>query len=241
MMKSEKYRTFMERMFRFIRKATKQEIIDLLGKYIQVTQFNIETYKQLEIVDGISIRESKRNTVHEKIMKMSSFFHQAVVLIDGVASDNDDDIEHDLREWIVEELYPILCQHSFQNNDAVPLYHATVIGNDDRIISYFSSIGTKPRHELTTSIANPEDRDDSIYRFTIDMKMVFTAFNSRVIQLEEWFQRFVDAHPLKHITTADMVQRFAFCLYQMMLCGLIVRSRRKENLFEKAALVWASP
>jgi transposase len=67
--------------------------------------------------------------------------------------------------------------------------------------------------------------------------------DNRIISLNDWFENFTErilTYTNRSATTKELFQRFAFSLYQLMYCGFIIRSRRKQDAFEKAVMVWAA-
>jgi hypothetical protein len=202
---------------------------------------NLSRYQKIQVVRNNGERGDDDITHSEKIMDISFFFDQSVVLIDKVSEDG---IEWDLREWMVEELCKILCGQSFQGHNKTELSSIVFLGNNEQTMSCTSSIHTQPRRDLALAITRSDaNRGNNGDEFTCDVKIAFSVFDSRLIPAEEWFRRFTESLPSekkKGVDTADLVHRFAFCLYQLMFCGLVIRSSRNENVFEKTALVWAS-
>lgn len=220
----EQFRSLLEKILEFVRSSSKKELIQLIGNFVAVTDDFLRTHK---------VSSSSMKCVED----FSYFFDQCIVLIDCA----DNDMEWDLREWIAEKLCMILSFKPFQKVDYNPLSAVFAFGNTKSMTFDNKDINVAPRHELALALSKPIVNDT--IDFTVDVKIAFNAFDSRLISLEEWFSRFSDR--LSHLEkeksdTSEVVQRFAFSLYQLMFCGLVVRSRRRDNLFEKGALVWAS-
>lgn len=230
---SEQYKLLIEKLFEFIRNAPKQEITKLFDIFIQVANDHLSSLNDCQINRDIQPKECDGNITSEKMIHIVSFFDSTIIFLDQVPND----MLWDLREWIVEEICSLLSYRT-----TAPLSGATYYGRLDRIKAFATSISTRPRHDLASALGNPDndEADDLI----LDMQVAFNVFDSRVIQIEEWFRRFTERRILdskeKRDSKAGMLQSFAFCVYQLILCGLVVRSRRVENGFEKAALVWAS-
>lgn len=227
--KSNHYRQVLEKLFDFIRSSSIQDVILFLSKLIEVSQEHI---RRIDI-------DIKQSSITKDVTDVLSFLQSSIILFDKVTKD----FEWDLREWTVEELSKIF---SYQNTNGVggpiqPVSHSVFYGSNERVEYFASSLCTMPRHDIATAIGNPDV--DNVDRLSLDLKVTFNAFDSRVIEVEEWFRRFIENHTGKGIeeeSTSNQLQRFAFCVYQLILCGLVVRSRRSENVFEKAALVWAT-
>ncbi len=229
---SEQYKLLIEKLFEFIRNTSKQEITMLFDIFIQVANDHLSNLNDCRINRCIPPKECDGNITSEKMMHIVSFFDSTTIFLDQVPND----MLWDLREWIVEEICNILSYRT-----TAPLSGATYYGRLDRIKAFTTSISTRPRHDLASALGNPYN--DEADNLILEMQVAFTVFDSRVIQIEEWFRRFAERRipdSKERDSKAEMLQSFAFCVYQLILCGLVVRSRRVENGFEKAALVWAS-
>ena len=225
LIRSDQLRLLLEKILDFVRLASKKELIQLIGNFRDITDDFFHTHKVSS--------SSSMNYVED----FSHFFDQCVVLLDCV----DNDMERDLREWMAENLCMKLSFKPFQKVDYHPLSSVFTFGNPKSMTFNNKNINVAPRHELALALSKPIASDT--IDFTFDVKIAFNVFDSRLILLEEWFRRFSDR--LSHLEKKkpdrfEIVQRFAFSLYQLMFCGLVVRSRRRDNLFEKGALVWAS-
>lgn len=228
MLKGDQFTWLLEKTFSFIRKASRDEIMILFGKFIKVSK---DYSSRINGECGDNVDDTDFSS--DKMAEISSFFGQVVVLVDRISNDN----EWDLREWIVQEFCNIIC---YSGN--APLFSVVFFGNNERTESFTSSLNTRPRRDLASAISNP-NCDNLMDEFMIDAKVAFNVFDSRLIPVEEWFRRFNQCRTTdkkEKVITGDLLQRFAFCVYQFMICGLVVRSRRNENVFEKAALVWAT-
>ena len=233
LVKSGEYKTLLEEIFDYCRKAPKEKIIKLFEKFNEVT--NDHLFKVQNELEG---GDDDDSVISKKMMKISSFFDQSIILINRVT----DDFEWDLREWLVGQLYVIFCDEQFQQGDKeIPFSSAVLFGNSKRTGSFISSLRTVPRRSLASAIVNPNIDSSKADRFILDTKVAFSTFDSRLIAIEEWFKRFHEHCTIdEQVAKTDLVHRFAFCVYQFMLCGLITRSRHNETVFEKTALVWAT-
>lgn len=89
----------------------------------------------------------------------------------------------------------------------------------------------------------PESLD---YDCSLDLSVAFHIIHGRVILMNSWFEQFAKKilrYAEEGVTSKELLQRFAFAVYQLMYFGLIVRSRRNckdDDAFEKAAMVWTS-
>ncbi len=238
LLRSDRFKSICEVTLKNMQSASKQELITLFGSLIDITEsFLAAEDKQEFFVSSTNERKKSQLSSMKGVTDVANFFHQCIVLLDCV----DSDIEWDLRQWIAEKFCTLLFYQLFQRRRS-ELTLSPILsfgfqqsnGIDGKIIN------ATPRRELALTLAKPTRNDIS---FTLDVKIAFNVFNSRIITLEEWFRRFteyltqVEKNSPNAITIR--VQRFAFSLYQLMFCGLVIRSRRKDNVFEKGALVWA--
>ncbi len=239
LLKSDQYKTLLENTFHFIREAPKEDLIELLGSFVDESNVYLSSqYRKLE-VRGLCHEKEDGSSYSKKMMELSYFFNRSIVLIDN----STENVQWDLREWLVEELCLMLWRQPFQGDEKVHLSSVVFFGNRTQVLPCTCSANAKPRRDLAAAIADPPVGESNHYDCALDVKLAFTAFDSRVIAFDEWYRRFTDSLPSSDIdqkneTTSNLVQRFIFCLYQLMFCGLI--SRRNDYIFEKAALVWAS-
>lgn len=236
--RSDQFKLLLEKTMDFIRTTSKSELIRLVGSFIDVTDaFLSANEKRQMFVESVD-RESDVSPM-KQARDILSFFDQCIVLIDCVTND----MEWDLREWIAEKVCLLLCFRQSQGDENSTLSPVIHFGRKESTKFDRNIISVGPRREMAMALSKPTANGLNTLDFTFDVKVAFNVFDSRLISLEEWFGRFSEqlTQVLKdNSNTTVKVERFAFSLYQLMFCGLVVRSRRKDNLFEKGALVWAS-
>eukprot|EP00551_Chaetoceros_affinis_P011536 CAMPEP_0203685734 /NCGR_PEP_ID=MMETSP0090-20130426/48697_1 /ASSEMBLY_ACC=CAM_ASM_001088 /TAXON_ID=426623 /ORGANISM="Chaetoceros affinis, Strain CCMP159" /LENGTH=364 /DNA_ID=CAMNT_0050554939 /DNA_START=751 /DNA_END=1841 /DNA_ORIENTATION=- len=239
LVRSDRYIILLEHTFEFIRKASKKELVELFGIFSERSNAHLSRHNRILEVSGVCREKDDGSSYSRRMMMAQSFFNESIVLIENAT----DDINWDLREWLVEEICTILWRQPFHGENRMPLSSIVCFGNHERVLSYISSVYTKPRRDLASAIADPTFGRGVHDMCASDVRLAFIAFDSRVIAVDEWFRRFIDSLPSsdkdkRNAATDNLMQRFAFCLYQLVFCGLIIRStRRKGNIFEKSALV----
>jgi len=117
------------------------------------------------------------------------------------------------------------------------------------------------RQSLSTShLASGKNDDNYLHdphfnhlskeHLTRDVGIIFQAMDSRVISTIDWFESFThniittskshEASNLSQKTIDTLFKRFVFGVYQLMLCGFVARSKRRDDSFEKIAMVWCT-
>lgn len=128
--------------------------------------------------------------------------------------------------------------------------------------SGLKSLFPKVRRGTARALAFPPDcLPDRNVSTTHDPTIVFQSMTSRVIDIEEWYELFVeeikgstdcqrdgneggsdDSEEKRIKCGGDILwQRFVFAVQELEMCGLVSRSRRRgRNAFEKNVMVWSS-
>lgn len=157
------------------------------------------------------------------------------------AADQEAVIRH-FRESLVETLHGILWNQandwSGSNSFSRLITFGIQDGNDEQ--SFLSSMTVEPRRLVASSISSPYSLNSDR---SFDMSVAFRALDTRVISTNYWFGQFtekVSFYSEDDLSKEELLQRFAFAVYQLMYCGFVVRSHRKTDSFEKGAMVWAS-
>jgi len=98
------------------------------------------------------------------------------------------------------------------------------------------------RRSIAVGLASPPPnlprKNESI---THDPIVAFQSMKCRVVSIDEWYGFFLEVLDKDCSADHDILwQRFTFSVLQLEHCGLVSRSRRRENSFEKTAMVWSS-
>jgi len=198
-----------------------------------------------ENVEGTDAPEEQ---VEDKISEVNEFLRSSICLLAALQAQDgeetiDQDVVHDFRESIVEELHGFLWDNEKEwLNSPFAQFTTFGIAEDDASTStsYLSSLSVELRRSMASAISIPESLDNDC---SFDLSVAFHIMDGRVILSNIWFDQFAEkvlSYADEGVTPHELLQRFAFAVYQLMYCGFIVRSRRKDDAFEKAAMVWAS-
>jgi len=108
------------------------------------------------------------------------------------------------------------------------------------------SLFPQVRRATARALALPSGLPDRTISTTHDPVIVFQSMTTRVIDIEEWYDLFVEDVAGNSTGNAKcrgdvLWQRFVFAVQELEICGLVSRSRRRGgNAFEKNAMVWSS-
>lgn len=249
-----KFKSILDQLFLYIRSAPKGDIIQFVHKLNLFTMKCIsKTINQVLVDNNVSSSSCCSQDVVDEMSNVSFFFDKCIVFMDRVESKQ---LEWDLREWMIEKVHGILLNKNDDDNDddeggigkrSNPLMSIVLLHNDSMSESFASSLHTKPRSDLASAITNPLiqeiDYDNNAFgEYALDMKTALSVFDSRLIQVGEWFRQFFEERfsDMESESNYNLVHRFGFCVYQLMICGIVIKSRRSDSVFEKAVLVWAS-
>jgi len=178
-----------------------------------------------------------------KMRKLVEFLKDSLTLLDTLQNENSvaEDTQLDFRESLVEKLHTIFWDETVNWADEPFSQLSTYgIGKDNDCASYLSSQTVEPRRMIASAISTPESVNDDR---SFDISVAFNLLDARVISSKYWFERFTETisdYSTDTVSTEGLLQRFAFAVYQLMYCGFLVKSRRRDDAFEKAAMVWAS-
>jgi hypothetical protein len=113
--------------------------------------------------------------------------------------------------------------------------------------SFKQSILAQPRRHVTIAL---RERISHLDQSNIgnDVALVYSVFNARIIDVSTWFFRFTneldtvdnEVHDRLLDRSPGLLQRFAFAVYQLVHMGIVSKSRRNDEIFEKNTMVWAS-
>jgi len=204
----------------------------------------LKTFSRFDVQLNSCIKTKK--SVDTRLLRdyLDSLNRSAVLLSEAEALRID--IPHDdgnkeawLRKYIVDEF--ISFRMSFEDSDLLgkcPLTHCYSV-KDLSLISKMS-LQIQPRHLISSAInkctfvilSTPASR---FIDHVADTNIAISVFSCQLIVFDEWFHQFASKVSRK----TDLCERFTFAIYQLILCGFIVRSRRQKHVFEKASSVWS--
>eukprot|EP00979_Chaetoceros_neogracilis_P007989 scaffold1744_cov237-Chaetoceros_neogracile.AAC.1 len=190
---------------------------------------------------GTRILPDESADQNDQISKLSDFLRDSICLLAALLEQDDtnQDILHDFRESLVEGLHGFLWDQKTSDSPFAQFFTFGVAENDDPA-HYLPSLTVEPRRSMASAISMPESLDGDC---SFDLSVAFHIMHGRVILVNTWFEQFTEkvlCYEEEDVATEEILHRFAFAVYQLMHCGFIVRSRRKDDAFEKAAMIWAS-
>lgn len=113
--------------------------------------------------------------------------------------------------------------------------------------SFLQSILAQPRRHVASALR--ENLCASNVELANYVRIAFSVMNVRVIDLATWFARFAngihdDGKMEKPIndseTNLNLIRSFTFAVYQLIHMGIVSKSRRSDDIYEKLAMVWVS-
>jgi len=167
-------------------------------------------------------------------------------------------IEKRLRESLVSVFDPFFGKLSMvEQNNGVSLSEVSILRYQRNYNCPASSLkvslfSEEPRRMVAASITSfgyLEGTGTSVANgkeLISDVGIVYRALNTRIVAAVDWFEMFVDAVSFDVICLPEegndndiLQRRFEFAVYQLIFCGLVSRSRRKD-CFEKSTMTWCS-
>jgi hypothetical protein len=226
--RSIQYSDFLEKIYNEIRKKPIESFLSFVALWLEDIQ-SVNT--QFQKPHCISIFFPFVNTTMRQQSSLSSlikFVERSLVLLQSLEEQNSS--AWDFREDFISELHSLVWKEDFDFNSS--LRHLFCVDHkvDDK---FGSSSYPKPRTEIASAIADSTGILSDVYA-------AFYVFDVRVISTDGWFQRFVEEVANGELIE-QLLQRFALAVYQLLLCGYVVRSQRRDDAFEKAAMALATP
>lgn len=224
--KSLHFSRFLDALYFEIRNMPKDRLLFILAKWLQETKYSIRKFLKHRVSSFFSDINTSESQ-YSQGSKFEQFLERSLVLLKRLEQK---DINWDFREEFVSELHTFVWEAGFKSSD--PLSH--LFFYDYRgPNNYFGSL-TSPnlRNDVVVSIYNSSG-------VISDVKAASHILDTRVISTDEWFQKFIEEVANGEVVE-DLLPRFALAVYQLLFCGFVIRSRRRENTFEKAALAWAT-
>ncbi|GFH52894.1 predicted protein [Chaetoceros tenuissimus] len=151
---------------------------------------------------------------------------------------------HDLRESLIEGLHKSFWRGQKERNsrsDNFLSFSFYKLNDNPLVTTYLTSEKIQLRRNIAGSISLPKSLDDDQ---AFDLCLVFKTMDSRIKSINEWFEEYIErvfsyVSEGDSIDKQDLIHRFTFALYQLIYTGFLVKSRRRDNACEKAAMCWA--
>ena len=228
-----------EYVYSKIRDAPLSQLIDLVLSWI--ANVNVHCKANSLTFVGNHLRNGDiiltKNSSNLSLVKFCNVLKQLLVVITAVQDGQvlTPEMHHDFREHIVATLHPFIW--AINTKAKCPLSIADYfICKIERI--HFS---VEPRRMIASSILMPPEGKSKLDALSQDTGVLAICFETRFVSLDSLYQMFIDAsNPDADADDGVMMKRFALAAYQMIYCGFITRSRRREDSFEKVAMAWTS-
>lgn len=263
---SRKYALFLEMVYNSIREWPVQDLLNVLSRsyrlaYTSYRQSSLSANvhgTNMKYTDDKSKHQDKYKSYiidsettnqdeirHEKAKDFARVLRTSICLSRELQLQPQEiqtlDILWDFRESLVEQLHAFFWEsdnREWLRSPLLPFMSCRVVENDSR----FSTSPTDIEHRahVARAISKPSCLEDDR---AFDLSVVFHVMDTRMISLKCWFEQFSErilSYTDGSATSKELFQRFAFAVYQLIFCGYVVRSRRKLDGFEKAAMVWAA-
>lgn len=220
-----------------IRDAPFSKLIDLVLSWIANIKFHCRASSLTFVGNhlrngGIILIENSSNP---SLNELSFILKQLLVVMTAVLDGQMlmPEMQHDFREYFVATLHPFIW--SIYTKAKGPIFIAEYFNFQMERIRF----SVEPRRMIASSILKPPKGKSKFDAHSQDTSVLSTCFETRFVSLDSLYQIFIDASNLDSDDGA-LMKRFALAAYQMMYCGFITRSCRREDFFEKVAMAWTS-
>ena len=239
--KSKEFKKFLEKLYSKVRKEPLEELRNVfIQSYVEVQRFTRST-ETGDLGNYFDLGGGEVTVDHQLL----AFFKVQIFSLEmlRMKSQNQPDVIRHVRETIVKDLHNMLWEEETKKlygDKSTALLVTFGIENANEDKSFLASQLVEPRHLIASSISCPQTVDDDR---SFDMSVAYNAFNTRIISRNFYFEQFADkvsSYTTEMVSKEELLQRFAFAVYQLMYCGFVVRSRRKNDSFEKGAMVFTS-
>jgi len=249
---SFEYREAVRKIFVMLRRASLSDIANTIALWIREVGYNLEDRSHTSFFfDPFNSSKHRdwsadkyRRDPAERLIMFLRLLNECIILIDAI-DDASEDMDQQLREYFVSKFDRIFRRISSDWN-MTPLSSFSALRRNVSPggTSFEASLNAEPRRCVAAAITNRSNTvTSSVAGYELeDAAKVFDIMDCRIIETSEWFMRFSTLVSEASYSCQGIVllQRFAFAVYQLVHCGLVVRSRRREDAFEKVAMVWCS-
>jgi hypothetical protein len=220
---SVQYSDFLEKIYDKIRHIPIESFLSFLSIWLQQTKTLISQSQRLHCMSTFVPHIKTALSQHSSLSSFIKFVERSLVLLKSL---EEKDSVWDFREEFISELHTYCWK---DDNDLTPTLRYLFSVN----LKVGDKFGSKPRTEIASAIFDSTGILSDVYA-------ALYVFDMRVITTDDWFQRFVEEVANGEIIE-HLLQRFALAVYQLLFCGYVVRSQRRGDAFEKAAMAWATP
>ena len=240
---SKEFKNFLEKLYSKVRKEPLGDLRNVfIQSYVEVQRFARST-ETGDLGNYFDLRSGILDC--NEVDQLLAFFKVQIFNLEMLRMESkiQPDVIRHVRETIVKDLHNMLWEEEtkkLHGDKSTALLVTFGIGNASEDKSFLASQLVEPRHLIASSISCPQTVDDDR---SFDMSVAYNAFNTRIISRNFYFEQFADkvsSYTTEMVSKEELLQRFAFAVYQLMYCGFVVRSRRKNDSFEKGAMVFTS-
>lgn len=244
--RSNEFVFILEQFYDRIRQLPIGDLIALIASCIMhMKSIEAEENKTLNQIDSMDCNQS---WLDELLLHFKS--HLCLLAItfeeskDETNADSSKGYLHDLRESLIEGLHKSFWRGqenpSFRSDNFLP-FSFCKLNENPFVTTYLTSEKIQLRRNIASSISLPKSLDDDQ---AFDLCLVFKTMDSRIKSINEWFEQYIErvfsyVSEGDSIDKQDLIHRFTFALYQLIYTGFLVKSRRRDNACEKAAMCWA--
>jgi len=240
------YKDTLESIFESFRTVALSDLLSLFLEWMAQADQHIDICRRTDVsavlcshIGGDYANIDHLRDAFEGIESLRVFLTESIVLIGALIEAQIDktigNIEKDFRESLVARFEVTFRRITFSS--------CAVFGKNQKteLDPFFDSLFAEPRRFISSTIASPKALEHGVHEHAADVQAAFKCFDTRIISKDDWFQLFVTNFPdfEEKALTNELLQRFAFAVYELVLCGLISRSGGRDS-FEKKAMVWAA-
>ncbi len=101
----------------------------------------------------------------------------------------------------------------------------------------------QPRRDVAKALVSPLPKELSKHCLSYATRIAFQVFQSRVMTLSDWYNRYFEVVTQSGTTTNSREAAFFFAVYELIHLGFVrkvMTGRRSEETYEKIAMVWGS-
>ena len=261
LMKSREYAlTLRHHVFKVFREGTIIELLTLFSKWIYATRIYLKEGSQIDLTNqlgSIVWEESSRVSLkmdkfvvdnNERIESLLQFLQESLILLNNlkcskeVTNEEQNDCETEFREYLVTKLKEIAWD-TLLDWDKLSKSPFMAFGHQatDLEMCLMYSLQAEPRRWIASTLSDVLTSTEEMAQHSLDTATAFRTFDSRVISMKDWFDSFYAKLEFdKKDDEKTLLLRFASSVYQLMYCGFVTHSTRRDDHFEKEAIVFAA-
>jgi hypothetical protein len=203
----------------------------------------------------------------ERVRRLLQWTHENIILMHSLLQENSEErlgipcmsketiasLESSLKQDIITTLDNLFHRISFDwcVSSPLSLLRSLADRRSNSLVSgtsFLQSILALPRRHVSHGIREIIITSN-VDVLGNDVRIAFSVMNVRVIDIATWFTRFT--HEIHQVddgkieksangleTNRTHLQRFTFAVYQLIHMGIVSKSSRSDDIYEKLAMVW---